>query len=1111
MGQHSPKKKSKYQATSTLWYKDAIIYELHVRAFRDSNRDGYGDFLGLIEKLDYLSDLGITAIWLLPFYPSPLKDDGYDISDYFSIHPMYGSLDDFKLFLQEAHRREIKVITELAINHTSDQHEWFQKSRRARKGSYWRNFYVWSDTETKYREARIIFKDFESSNWTWDREAHAYYWHRFYSHQPDLNFENPEVQKAIFRIVDFWMGLGVDGMRLDAIPYLFEKEGTSCENLGETHAFIKSLRAHVDVNYADRVLLAEANQWPEDAVAYFGNGDECHMCYHFPLMPRMFMALKMEDRYSICDILAQTPVIPENAQWATFLRNHDELTLEMVTDEERDYMYSMYASDNQARLNLGIRRRLASLLEYDRMQIELLNALLFALPGSPVLYYGDEIGMGDNHFLSDRDGVRTPFQWSPDRNAGFSEADPQRLYLPVVVSPECHYETVNAENQLKSPHSLLWWTKKMVALRKSNPIFGRGAIEFLYPQNRKVLVFLRRLGDQVVLCVANLSNTVQHTHLDLSEFSGFTPVEMNDRISFPAIDIKPYFICLAPHFLYLFEIRKQASIDPSQKLLLDSEGVDFPRKPMEQLLTPTIRKVLENGLRSYIPKMRWFMSKTRPISKVELLDHILLDTEGTDNRGSIIIAEVRFLEGPNEIYEIPVNFAEGERMRSILQEAPNLVIVELRSRKAEAPRGILYDSMVDAPFSISLVECLATEEKVQGKVGVLVPELFKSSLKTVKLVSPKLTGLEQSNSSVLFPGQYFLKIYRKLEEGLHPESELGTFFERSKKFKNTPVIAGTWNYKCKGKSFALGILQEFASSETDAWSMFGTIVSRFVDDMKGAPNPLYQDGLSALDLLGTKPFASLAERFPHLPMAARQLGLRTAEMHLALGGTKKFPGFAPEPFTPFYQRSLFQSFRNITQRVKQKVEATLLVSESPEKQLGLQLLDMLPLILKRFEYIKTNKDNGLRIRIHGDFHLGQVLHTGKDFIFVDFEGEPARSLAERRIKRSPLRDVAGMIRSFSYAAEFYIKQHPDIEIHGSIANWAKCAAQWLSLEYMEAYFSTMRKSALIPTTPSGRIEQLRMYTLEKAIYEIGYEIENRPDWVSIPIRGVRELLGRGTP
>jgi len=448
--------------SNVTWYKDAIIYEVHVRAFFDSVTDGIGDFGGLTQKLDYLEDLGVTAIWLLPFCPSPLRDDGYDIANYTDVHPSYGTLKDFQRFLREAHRRGLRVITELVLNHTSDQHGWFQRSRRALPGSRWRNYYVWSDTPEKYRDARIIFKDFESSNWSWDPVAKAYYWHRFYSHQPDLNWDNPEVREAMFDAMDFWLDLGIDGLRLDAVPYLFEREGTNCENLPETHQALRELRKHVDEKYQDRMLLAEANQWPEDAVAYFGQGDECHMAFHFPVMPRLFMSLRMEDRYPITDILKLTPPIPQSCQWALFLRNHDELTLEMVTDEERDYMNRTYARDREMRINLGIRRRLAPLLENDRRRIELMNALLFSLPGTPVIYYGDEIGMGDNVFLGDRNGVRTPMQWSPDRNAGFSRANPQRLYLPVNIDPEYHYETVNVEAQQNNPHSLLWWTKRLI-------------------------------------------------------------------------------------------------------------------------------------------------------------------------------------------------------------------------------------------------------------------------------------------------------------------------------------------------------------------------------------------------------------------------------------------------------------------------------------------------------------------------------------------------------------------------------------------------------------------------------------------------------------------------
>ncbi|HYJ09355.1 MAG TPA: maltose alpha-D-glucosyltransferase, partial [Polyangiaceae bacterium] len=441
------------------WYKDAIIYELRVRSFFDSNGDGTGDLRGLTQKLDYLKDLGVSALWLLPLYPSPLKDDGYDIADYFSVHPAVGNLQDFRAFLAEAHARDLKVITELVLNHTSDQHPWFERARRAPAGSRERNFYVWSDDPSKWRQARVIFQDYETSNWNWDPVAKAYYWHRFFSHQPDLNFESPDVQEAMLGVLDFWFELGVDGLRLDAVPYLYEREGTTCENLPETHGFLRRLRAHVDAKFESRLLLAEANQWPEDAVAYFGAGDECHMAFHFPIMPRLFMALHMEDSYPISDILEQTPAIPETCQWALFLRNHDELTLEMVTDEERDYMVERYAADRQTRINLGIRRRLAPLLDNDRRRIELMQLLLLSLPGTPVLYYGDEIGMGDNVYLGDRDGVRTPMQWSPDRNGGFSRANPQQLILPTIIDPEYSYATVNVEVQSENPSSLLWWTK----------------------------------------------------------------------------------------------------------------------------------------------------------------------------------------------------------------------------------------------------------------------------------------------------------------------------------------------------------------------------------------------------------------------------------------------------------------------------------------------------------------------------------------------------------------------------------------------------------------------------------------------------------------------------
>jgi maltose alpha-D-glucosyltransferase / alpha-amylase len=553
-------KREIYMEDTPLWYKDAIIYEIHIKAFNDNNSDGIGDLNGLIKKLDYLEGLGINVLWLLPFYPSPLRDDGYDISDYFNVHSHYGTLRDFREFLREAHRRGIRVITELVLNHTSDQHLWFQKSRKSKADASWKDFYVWSDTPEKYKDARIIFNDFETSNWAWDPVAKAYYWHRFYSHQPDLNYNSPRVQKAVLRVIDYWFSMGVDGLRLDAVPYLFERENTNCENLPETYAFLKKLRAHVDRKFKNRILLAEANQWPEDAVNYLGNGDICHMAFHFPLMPRIFMSLWMEDRFPIIDIFEQTPSVPDICQWALFLRNHDELTLEMVTDEERDYMYKVYAKDPTARINLGIRRRLAPLLGNHLRKIELMNFLLFSLPGTPVIYYGDEIGMGDNYYLGDRNGVRTPMQWSADRNAGFSGANPQKLYLPVIIDPEYHYETVNVENQERNQSSLLWWMKRIISMRKRFLAFGRGSIEFLLPENPKVLAFIRQYGEEIILVVVNLSRYSQVVELDLSGFSGYTPEEIFSRNKFPVIKDSPYVLTMGFYDYFWFSLQKEEEI-----------------------------------------------------------------------------------------------------------------------------------------------------------------------------------------------------------------------------------------------------------------------------------------------------------------------------------------------------------------------------------------------------------------------------------------------------------------------------------------------------------------------------------------------------------------------
>src|SRR5262245_44986907 len=682
-----------------LWYKDALIYELHVRAFHDSVGDGMGDFRGLTQKLDYLQDLGVTAIWLLPFYPSPLKDDGYDIADYTNIHPDYGTLDDFKEFLDAAHRRGIRVITELVINHTSDQHPWFQRARRAKPGSTERNFYVWSDTADKYKGVRIIFQDFETSNWTWDDVGDAYYWHRFYRHQPDLNYDNPDVWKAIFPVVEFWMDLGVDGMRLDAVPSCYEREGTTCKNLPETHVFLKALRAHVDKKYANRMFLAEANQWPEDAVAYFGEGDECQMNFHFPLMPRLFMAIHVEDYFPILDIMEQTPPIPQTCKWALFLRNNDELTLERVTDEERDYMYRAYALDPRARINLGIRRRLAPLLANNRRRIELMKGLLFSLPGTPIIYYGDEIGMGDNIYLGDRNGVRTPMQWSGDRNAGFSRANPQKLYLPVNIDPEYHYEAVNVETQQNNTSSLLWFTKRLIALRKQYKAFSRGSINFLHPDNHKILAFLRKYQEETILVVANLSRFVQYVELNLGEFEHFTPVELFGRTSFPPIGSLPYLLTMGPHSFYWFALKPAAKAarrveEATPQELLPTLEIE---RDWSELFEAPGDAQLEAVLPQFLQHRRWFGGKAREIKGVTLRDVVPLDHD--KERIYLTLISATFDQG-DETYVLPLVLASGEKAAGIQRDLPQTVVARVHGPGGE---GLLCDALADPGFCTAVL------------------------------------------------------------------------------------------------------------------------------------------------------------------------------------------------------------------------------------------------------------------------------------------------------------------------------------------------------------------------------------------------------------------------
>ncbi len=1093
------------------WYRDAIIYEVHVRAFHDSDGDGIGDFRGLTEKLDYLEDLGVTAVWLLPFYPSPLRDDGYDIADYTDVHPDYGTLRDFRAFLDEAHRRGIRVITELVLNHTSDQHAWFRRARRDGAPRRWRDYYVWSDTAERYQDARIIFQDFEPSNWTWDREARSYFWHRFYSHQPDLNFDNPQVRREMLKVLDFWLKMGVDGLRLDAVPYLYEREGTNCENLDETHAYLRDLRVHVDQEFSGRMLLAEANQWPEDAVAYFGAGDECHMAFHFPLMPRLFMAVHMEDRFPIIDILQQTPEIPATCQWGVFLRNHDELTLEMVTDEERDYMVRVYATDPHARINLGIRRRLAPLLDNDRRKIELLNGFLFSLPGTPILYYGDEIGMGDNFYLGDRDGVRTPMQWSPDRNAGFSRSNPQRLYLPPVVDPEYHYEAVNVEAQRNNLSSLFWWMKRMIALRKQYRAFSRGSLEFLAPDNAKVLAYVRELDGERILVVANLSRFAQHVELELSTWAGSVPVELFGQTPFPRVAESPYALSLGPHSFYWFllstadEGAEEAS-ETGRERRLPSLSV---YGHWQDVLEEPARERMLRAVAGFLPLQRWFGSKTQKVRSVSLRDVVPVPP------AVVALVDVEYHEGEVETYLLPLAFAGGDRAERVSVEHPRAVVARLRCGDED---GILFDAVFDADWRAALLTVVARRRRLRGDSGSVViarTEGFRHVGGGGSDQDSWVLQSEQSNTSIVYGHALIVKLLRRLYPGVNPDLEIGRVLT-ARRFASTPALVGGLEYRrAREEPLVLGIAQEYVANQGDAWHYSRDDLVRYFERVaalpaaeRGSPPPAPHP----LDLLDDEPDELTSRLLGSFIETSRLLGVRTAEMHVALTAPTDDADFATEPFSALYQRSLFQSMRTLAGR-----SLTLLRAQRrrlPDRARGPaeEVLSRDREIDERLRAITGKKITARRGRTHGDYHLGQVLWTGKDFVIIDFEGEPARPVSERRIKRSPLRDVAGMMRSFHYAAFSVLYELRDrglapasdrLALEPWVAFWYAHA----SAAFLRGYLEAAEGGGFLPATGSELQRLLDAYLLEKAVYELGYELNNRPDWVEIPLRGILSLTG----
>lgn len=1090
----------------TLWFKDAIIYELSVRAFYDSNGDGVGDFNGLIQKLDYLEDLGVNTLWLLPFYPSPRKDDGYDVTDHYDVHPDYGTLSDFKAFLKEAHARGIKVITELILNHTSDQHPWFRRAKKAKAGTRYREYYVWSDTPEKYKDARLIVQSDEASNWSWDNEAKAYYWHRFYRHQPELNYENPEVQMEMIKVIDFWMKLGVDGFRMSSVPFLFEEEGTSCENLPQTHAFLKRIRAHIDKHYKDRVLIAEANLWPEDAAAYFGNGQECHMNFNYPLMPRLFLGLRTEDSYPIIDILEQTPVTPPNCQWALFLRNHDELGLEMVTEEEKDYLFKAYATDPHTKYNTGIRRRLAPLLNNDRRKIELLYTILFSLPGTPVLYYGDEIGMGDNIYLGDRFGVRTPMQWSMNLNAGFSDANPQKLYLPVITDPVYRYESVNVATQSENPSSLLWWLRQVIAMRKRLSVFGRGDMKFIDSTNSKVLCFMRSHNKQRIILVANLSQFSQVTTLNLSEFKDCDVTEVFSQNRFMNVGEGQYTITIGPYGYYWLQLdaaEKRTKTETSGELPLLSTDLSW-----EKLFNSYNEKrhFERKILPQFMKKCRWFGGKAKAISKMGI--DMMIPVKISGQTHYLTIVEVHYVQRLPELYFIPLSFAPVDTVIERVEYNAQSVVCRA---EIQDEVGFVMDSSYDKQFRDFLL--VSMDKRTRAKVDDGVLEFNSSVFNKISLdgeIDSKVLKADQSNTAIIYNDKYFFKFYRKLEREINPELEMVRFLSEHTSFGNSPKYSGSVEFvDSEGKVMVFGLLQERVENQGEAWTMATDSVGRFFERVITKAKKEKLPKLINKASIAFEEAPELIQEFIGRGFYERvvRLGQRTAEMHLALTSDSSNPAFTPEYFTANYQRSLYSSLRKLV-RDRFNLLETSLPKLSPEiRELGKKVLTLENEVLDFFKEIYEVRINAIKTRIHGDFHLGQVLFTGKDFVIIDFEGEPGFSFSERRLKKNPLKDVAGMMRSFQYAAFGKIllnENYRDRDME-FLENWAEQWQHYVSRFYFGAYLERMGLGKELSIENEILI---RTFLMEKAIYELGYELNGRPDWVIIPLRGIMYHLNR---
>jgi maltose alpha-D-glucosyltransferase / alpha-amylase len=1081
-----------------LWYKDAIIYQMHVKAFHDANGDGIGDFAGLAQRLDYIQELGVNTIWLLPFYPSPMRDDGYDISDYTNVHPDYGTLDDFRQFVQEAHRRGLKVITELVINHTSDQHPWFQAARLAPPGSREREFYVWSDDDKKFAGTRIIFTDTESSNWAWDPVARQYYWHRFFSHQPDLNHNNPEVVEAVIQVMRFWMDMGVDGMRLDAIPYLCVREGTNNENLPETHAVLKRMRSAMDESYTGRMFLAEANQWPEDVREYFGDGDECHMAYNFPLMPRIFMSVALEDRYPIAEIIRQTPDIPENCQWAIFLRNHDELTLEMVTDRERDYMYRMYAAEPRMRVNVGIRRRLAPLLGNDVDTIKLMNSLLLSMPGSPIIYYGDEIGMGDNIYIGDRNGVRTPMQWSIDRNAGFSRADPQRLYLPVIMDPIYGYQAVNVEAQSRDPSSLLNWTRRMLSVRRQFQCFGRGSLEFVRPHNRKIIAYVRGCGSEMILCVANLSQTAQAVELDLSKYKGRVPVEMLGRNSFPPIGDLPYFLTLPGHgFFWLllsdsapppaWHIERLPAAELPVLVLTEGLATLLPdaSKPANGTVTRRTLQHLETEVMpEFIGARGWFLRPRAEIASAKLGPRSLWRHEQRSYLLSLVDVDGSGTKGR---YFLPLTISWEDGGDNVLKTA-EWTVAKVREH---ARAGVLIDAFADPIFCLGLIQCMSHRAFVPFAGGALrfealapVPPLPAADLQNVRHV-----GSEPTNTNVVIDEALFLKGYRSAEPGPNPDLEMTRFLSDAG-FKAVAPIIGHVLWDADEQTL-LASLFPYVRNQGDVWTYTLNHLERYLATISSQDTPAHEQ--------------------PHelFTSQMKTLGRRIGEMHALLASSNDVT-FAPEPIRPqdlsrWYSAVQFDidaTLKLLHHRLPALPEAVRAKAES--------LVAARERLFSLIRELTAEPIDGLRTRFHGNLHLAKVMVVADDFLLTGFEGDTLLPLAQRRQKDSPLHDVASVLISFYYARtaamEHAIAGRPELRdrLEPELAQWLLLTTE----AFLQGYRRGLGGSPVMPSDDANMLRLLKLFMVTRSTYALGHELTRRPEMIVAAIDTALSLANR---